>query len=766
MKNIGYITVLTVICLISLLPASAQDSIPAVRPKVGLVLSGGGAKGLAHIGALKLIDELGIPVDYVVGTSIGSIVGGLYALGYSAEEMDSLARNQDWSALIRDKQERRSISFRDKKQLSRCFVTIPFLNAGSLHKDAERHRWEKAGEKANILEHLPSAVVDGRNLDQLFTKLSVGYQDSIDFNTLPIPFACVAVDLNTRQEVVFHSGNVADAIRSSMAIPGYFSSVKDNDMFLVDGGIMNNFPVDVAREMGADIIIGLDLHYYETNEKKPVRTIPDEVISLLSIMNGNKYLEGRSGCDILIAPDTRAFGILAFDNKSVEALLEKGYSAAKEVKGELQTVADLMARYPDSNRGRRAKHAIDLDRDSVYINQISVEGMDPNETSWLLSRAGIVPGSTVTGEEMDAVITSLYNTKAFSKVKYCLDGNGDGGYGLKLKFKPEMLHELGLGVRFDSEEMAALLFNVGLNRHKIFGWKFDFDLKLSQNLGVAASYGYTFKSLWQFNADAAFRTSYLDEYLLGERISSSNIKVFRGGVNFENKNFRSTDIKLGGKVERVQYTILSEGEEILPYSAETYLVGYGKYEFDNLDNSYFPTRGLSFDVEGGYYADVFEKKENRECFASATLCFKAVIPFGERVALIPQTYNRWNFGNDIPAEYCNVVGGYQRGRNIDQQMPFVGFNHASVFINNNLDIARMDLRVNIFRKHYITAMANYLTAWDFIPRNSLEDLNQSSNWGFALSYSIDSAIGPVELVGHWSDLSKRFGVYLSIGMYF
>ena len=765
MNKYGYSLVLAVMCLVSLLPARAQDSIPAVRPKVGLVLSGGGAKGMAHIGALKLIDELGIPVDYVVGTSIGSIVGGLYALGYSAEEMDSLARNQDWGALIRDKQERRLISFRDKKQSERCVLTVPFLDAASLKKDAERSRREKT-EKVNILEHLPSAVVDGRNLDQLFTKLSVGYQDSIDFNTLPVPFACVAVDLNTRQEVVFHSGNVADAIRSSMAIPGYFSSVKEDDMVLVDGGMMNNFPVDVAREMGADIIIGLDLHYYTTNEKKPVRTIPDEVVSLLSIMNGNKYMEGRSGCDILITPDTRGFGILAFDNKSVEALLEEGYSAANEVKDELQALADLMTRYPDSSKARKAKHAIDLNRDSVWINQISVEGMDPEETSWLLSRAGIVPGSTITGEIMDAVVTSLYNTKAFRKVKYCLDGNGEDGYGLKLKFKPEMVHELGLGFRFDSEEMAALLLNVGLNRHKIFGWKLDFDLKLSQNLGVAASYGYTFRSLWQFNADAAFKTSYLDEYILGERISSSNLKVLRGGVNFENKNYRSTDIKLGGKVERVSYTALSEGDIILPFSAETYLVGYGQYVFDNLDNSYFPTRGLSFDVEGGYYADVFEKKADRKHFASATLCFKVVIPFGERVALIPQTYNRWNFGHDIPAEYFNVVGGYQRGRNIDQQMPFVGFNHTSIFINNNLDIARMDLRVNVFRKHYVTAMANYLAAWDFIPRNSLEELNHNSNWGFALSYSIDSAIGPIQLVGHWSDLSKRFGMYLSLGMYF
>ena len=175
------------------------------RPKVGLVLSGGGAKGMAHIGVLKMLEELDIPVDYVVGTSIGSIMAGFYSLGYTADELDSLVRSQDWDLLMKDKRGRRDVSYESKQDKDQFLVTFPFMNHKSLTDETSANA---ANRNKGLLRNMPSALVSGHNLDQLFTKLSVGYQDDIDFNTLPIPFACVAVDLNTKEEVVFHSGNL------------------------------------------------------------------------------------------------------------------------------------------------------------------------------------------------------------------------------------------------------------------------------------------------------------------------------------------------------------------------------------------------------------------------------------------------------------------------------------------------------------------------------------------------------------------------------
>ncbi|MGX8707515.1 MAG: patatin-like phospholipase family protein, partial [Bacteroidales bacterium] len=198
------------------------------RPKVGLVFSGGGAKGMSHIGALKVIEEMGIPVDYVVGTSIGSIIGGFYALGYNADELDSLVRSQNWDLLMKDQVARRDIAFAFKEDNDRYILSIPFYSHKNLTEETEAQKGSRG-----ILRNVPGALVRGQNLDQLFTKLSVGYQDDIDFNTLPIPFACVAVDLNTKEEVVFHSGNIVTAIRASMSIPAYFTPVRFGDKYLV-----------------------------------------------------------------------------------------------------------------------------------------------------------------------------------------------------------------------------------------------------------------------------------------------------------------------------------------------------------------------------------------------------------------------------------------------------------------------------------------------------------------------------------------------------
>ena len=334
--------ILTTLLLITLcLPVlrAEEESTPEPkkkRPTVGLVLSGGGAKGMAHIGVLKMLEQLDIPVDYVVGTSIGSIMAGFYSLGYSADELDSLVRSQDWDLLMKDKKERRNISYDNKKDDDRFLFTFPFMNHRSLTDETTANA---ANRNKGLLRNMPSALVSGHNLDQLFTKLSVGYQDDIDFNTLPIPFACVAVDLNTKEEVVFHSGNIVTAIRASMSIPGYFAPVEVGEKFLIDGGMLNNLPVDVVKEMGADYVITVDLHHFKKTRVDTDQTIPEMVATMLSMMNGEKYQSGRAASDIIIEPNTSAYGVLAFDEISVDALIDSGRVAANRVLPQLRSLA-------------------------------------------------------------------------------------------------------------------------------------------------------------------------------------------------------------------------------------------------------------------------------------------------------------------------------------------------------------------------------------------------------------------------------------------
>ena len=256
-----------VLCLISILSISvsaySQDTTSVKRPKVGLVLSGGGAKGAAHIGVLKYIEEAGIPIDYIAGTSMGSIVGGMYALGYSADEILDIISAVDWDRLISNNVERRKISYTNKVESCSQLVTIPF----SVGTDQEEL------QKRSFKNSLPTGIVSGDNLINLFNSLSVGYSDPVDFNDLPTPFLCIATNVINGEADVLDKGVFSKSLRASMAIPVLFDPVKIDETLYADGGLVNNFPAEQCRAMGADFVIGVSM-------SPGLETDPDKLSSI------------------------------------------------------------------------------------------------------------------------------------------------------------------------------------------------------------------------------------------------------------------------------------------------------------------------------------------------------------------------------------------------------------------------------------------------------------------------------------------------------
>ncbi len=715
------------------------------RPKVGVVLSGGGAKGMAHIGALKILEEMEIPVDYIVGTSIGSIMAGIYALGYTADEMDSLVRAQNWDLLMKDVISRKDVSYANKKEEDKFILTIPFMNRRNFTEETE------AGSMTgtDLLRNMPSALVEGQNLDQLFTKLSVGYQDDIDFNTLPIPFACVAVDLNTKEEVVFHRGNIVTAIRSSMSIPGYFAPVPYGDKYLVDGGMLNNLPVDVVKKMGADYVITVDLHHFKKDKTDKQQTIPEMVATMLSIMNGEKYQSGRAASDIIIEPNTSAYGVLAFDEKSVDALVDSGLVAAQRVLPQLQSLSEHLKTFPNAPKERRP-HAIDLSRDSVLISQMEIQGSDADDMTWLLSKTDIGPGKIVSGEDMDNAMATFYNTKAFTKISYSIAGTKDEGYRLKIHFSPERLHQAGVGFRFDSEEMAAILLGVSLNKHKLFGSKLDWSTKLSAQPFMALNYGYTFHNLSQFNVGVKQQHMQVSDIYNGEILRSLHYNVFSATSFYQFTGWKSADVKLGAGFDYYS-ELIDSGTPYKNHDWKAFL----DWGIDNMNDSYFPNGGIQMNFGGAVHY-------NYTFFYEGRLNMKFAIPLGNRVTLIPQTFNRWLFykeGEIYPLFYGNRVGGYMAGRYCDWQVPFVGMNNTHSCLDK-VDIARADLRIRLYRQHYLTLMGNYMFEWN-LDKWHLSEYEHS--YGFAAGYSVNTIVGPIQLIGHWSNISRSFGVFFSLG---
>ncbi len=776
MKRLLSVILLLALFSPALLAEEPETNAPQkTRPKVALVFSGGGAKGMAHIGALKIIEEAGIPVDMVVGTSIGSIIGGIYALGYSAEDMDTLVRAQDWSMLIRDQVDRRDVSYLDKEDRDRYLFTLPFKNRANLSEQAEVGK----GQSRGLLRNVPAAVVEGQYLDQLFTKLSVGYQDDVDFNHLPIPFACVAVDLNTKEEVVWHRGSIVTAIRSSMSIPGFFVPVKVGNRFLVDGGMVNNLPVDVARQMGADYVITVDLHEFDKAPEQTEQTIPEMINTMLSMMNGEKYQAGRRNSDIIIAPNTGSFGILAFDSHSVEALIDSGRVAAERVLPQLQSLAEHLKEYPETPHVRPHK-AVNLFEESVRISQLEISGADPKEMQWLLSKTNIAPGEVITGADMDKVMNFFYHTRAYSKVYYRIAGNEREGYRLQIFFTPQRTHQAGIGFRFDSEEMASILLGVSLNKRKIFGSKLDLEVELGMNPNARLNYGYTFRNLTKLNVAAQLKHTSMDVYqdvsIYPEFAGKYNFALdrtmrfndFRSELYYQITGWRNADIRLGARYENmdirdISAIIVSTDQHYKMQSANAFT----SLKFDSMDDGYFPTRGVQFRVEaGGYYGwtSLYNEAGDRFVepyhFYDAQFDMKVAIPLGRRVTLIPQTWNRFLF-RDPFSYYMNYVGGTMYGRYTPMQMPFIGVNHTYA-CNNKVNIARADLRVNLFKQHYATLYANYMLDWDWYS----DDAVFQHHYGFGAGYSINTIIGPVQVIVHWSNLSRRVGFHFVLGFDF
>lgn len=296
------------------------------RPKIGLVLGGGGAKGAAEVGVLKYIEKAGIKIDYIAGTSIGSIIGALYSVGYSAADLDSLFHSQEWLSLLTDRDMENTSKFISRKDSALYIFGFPIIKPKITDPNHKR----------------TVGLSRGDSIVSLFTKMTK-QPDSIDFDKLPIPFRCVAVDVRKFHEVVLSKGNLPSAMRASMAIPGVFKPVEMDSMLLVDGGLLNNLPVDVVREMGADIVIAVDLTQNKHENKKKVndedsftKHISTLISWLVSRPDLGKYQENSVEADIYINPDLKGFSAADFKPKRIARMIELGEQAGLEALPDLQ----------------------------------------------------------------------------------------------------------------------------------------------------------------------------------------------------------------------------------------------------------------------------------------------------------------------------------------------------------------------------------------------------------------------------------------------
>lgn len=728
-KRIG---VLLLILLLSV-------NLNAQRKKIGLVLSGGGAKGVAHIGVLKVLEEADIPIDYIVGTSMGSIVGGLYAIGYDAHAMDSLVRAQDWQFLLSDKVYRYNLPFSEKEETEKYLISVPIRKKGGIS--------------------LPSGFISGQNIYNLFSDLTVGYHDSLDFSKLPIPFACVASNLVDGKDVILNRGNLPLALRASMAIPGVFAPVRQDSMVLVDGGISNNFPVDVAKQMGADIIIGVDVQsdLKEAADLNSVTGIIDQMTSFLGIQ---KYEDNKKMLDIYIKPDVTPYSAASFSKEAIDVLIARGEKVARDQWQELMSLKKKLGLAGKPVIRKKKENTLEI-HDTIQIRQIRFVGINERDEKWLRRKIRIKDNSNITLDDLHQAIAELYGIGAFSGVSYRLCEGPI--YDLELILKEKSMSSLNLGFRFDTEEMAAILLNSTITRKDLRGSRLSLTGRLSMNPYVKLDYALGSSFLWRFTLGYMFKYNDLDFYSKGNKTDNVSFSYHRAELGLTDIYFRNFRLQMGLRYEYFDYDsfMFSDKEHSVSVKEDDFFSYYGIAHLETLDKRYFPEQGIYLRASYALYTDRFLNYNDVSPFSAIALDFQSVLSLTRRVKLLPSIYGRVLIGNEIPYPYWNCMGGTLSGRYVDQQIPFWGIKNLEIS-ENTLLVGKLHLRYRLGRNHYISMIGNYAKQQD----DFFNILGGDDIWGGGIGYSYNSIVGPIDFVFSYSNWTQNVGFYFNLGFDF
>ena len=755
------------------------DSIRTVRhrPTVALVLSGGGAKGAAHVGVIKYLESIGMPVDVVMGTSMGGLVGGIYALGYKADQLDSLIRNIDWDLALSDRVPRDYLSYSSIKYKEKYVLSFPFFydkkeylqmkgNDKYVRRADDIHFG--AGEadatnmvKDNLIGSLPSGMVYGQNVNNIFSSLSVGYQDATDFYDLPIPFLCVATDLVSGTAKIWTEGKLNTALRSTMSIPGLFAPVRVDGMVLVDGGMRNNYPTDLAKKIGADIVIGVNLSDGYRNYNQ-INNLADVINTGIDMLGRSSFESNIDIPDVNIKPDLHEYNMLSFDDRSIDTIIHRGYQAALAVAGQLDSIKTVVGSDITTIQNDPAD---DIRLRKVLVSGVEIAGVDDKVSLYLMNKIRVGAGSRMGNAEIEDAVATIFGTNAFDYVNYELLGDEEP-YRLKFNCKRGPICQLGLGGRFDTEEIVSVLVNLGLGVHKIQGSSLDFTGKVGTNTNASLTYSYISPKGMTFKVMAGVRYTDRNTFSIGDNRFRINFLDVRQEIFLSNIKWPTFFLKTGFRNDYYNVnSVMAEqafGDYDVNQLSNDYVTFFINARRDSFDNAYIPTKGKSLDITYDWVFGGGPQKFNN--FHVLTLDAKQVVG-GDRFAFIPSLNIRYLIGDEVPVPFTNTIGGSMAGRYLDQQIPFIGINNAAA-MQKILGVARTDFRFKLLKNNYLTAIANYALTCDEISAFKTWRDDVSDYLGCGLQYTYNSIIGPLSFNVHWSTYTHNVGLYLSLGFDF
>ncbi len=749
MKRIGKVVLAAMVfavvvlapCTLGASPKVVDDPAAPGRKRVGLVLSGGGAKGAAQLRIIKAIEEAGIPIDYIAGTSIGSIIGGLYSVGYTVEEIEELFTSMNWFNIFTDRNERSKQLLRDK------------------HKD-DAYMFDAILSADDI--SLPSGIVRGDKFMDQLSELLLGYQQIDSFDNLPIPFASVSYDMNTGSEYVARGGSLPIAIRASMSIPGVFKPVRYKNMLLVDGGVYNNFPVDVVRDMGAEIVIGIDL-------ADGIRTDDDLANMVLifeqltTFLGRDKYEANLASCDYYMHPEVAPYTAASFNAEAVDSLIMRGQVEADKHRVGLQELRKKIGLPEGYMPPKRQKHYSSDTK--LYIGPIRFRGFNKSEQALINRYLNLRPYTTVTRKEFNQHIEDVRNLGGFDFVRYSL--NNRAPYELTIGVNEKENASVHVGFRFDSQELASLLLATEMTMHgNYFKPKFALKTRLSQSPYVQLSasssrvfFGdFTFAYKYQYHDFTFYKNEIrqnavcFNEHSLSMRFSDIYLRNFNMslGVEYDFFDFRHS----------LYHTPSGTLAEAKPEGYLNYIIN-GHYE--SLDDFYMPRKGWSIEANYTIHTTNGLEVNGGAPFTALQYDVKRVLtPFKGQLTLIGSLYGRTLIGPRSTYPYQNSMGGILPGRHMVQQMPFVGIQHIEL-CDNSVMVGAIEARYEFIKNHTISAVANYALQND----NFWEMFGgEQSLLGFGVKYTYHTSLGPLAVLASGTNDNPLGGLYVSFGKNF
>lgn len=728
-----------------LLQGMAQED----RPKVGLVLSGGGAKGLAHIGVLEILEEEGVQIDYIGGTSMGAIVGGLYAAGYSAKELDSIFNQTNFDILIQDDLPRNAKTFYEKEDAEKYAITLPF---------------------DNFTISFPTGLSKGQNIYNLMSRLTLHVSDVNDFNELSIPFFCVATNVETGEEVILDKGSLAKAISASGAIPSLLSPIKMDDKLLTDGGVSNNFPVEEMRKRGADVIIGVDVQDSLVDQKKLKSVI--EIMNQISNFRRIQDMRNKKPLtSIYIKPDITNFSVLSFEMGN--AIIDSGRVAAEK---KLDLIRELPKKRPGDTLTRDHVPKVD----DFNISGLTLEGNNTYPRSYVQGKLKLNYDKPYNFEDLSIGLNNLSATGNFDRINYRLipqDENGNYWLAMQMQ-ESENKMLLRLALHYDELYRSAALINLTRKSLLFTNDVASLDLIVGDNLRYNFNYYLDKGYYWSVGINSRYNTFETDLDLnrffaevadeFGVRELQMNFKDFTNQLYLETlfKQVFSIGAGIEHKYIKLRSTTIGDPENNRPeliFENSHYGSVFGYTKFDSYDNKYFPRRGFSFqgDFHLYLYSSDFNNTFSEFSIAKGALGYAAT-PFRNFTTRL-STETGFKIGNDGTEIFDFILGGYGNDF-INNMKPFFGYDFASLSADSYIK-AMLELDYQPFKKNHVIAGMNIANVED--------GLYKTGNWlslpdytGYALGYGLETFLGPMEVKYTYSPEIRESYWFFSLGFWF